>query len=387
MRAARPAMVRPDTVGAVQPLAAPAGLPAHQGLRALRRALAVLGLTLLAGCADLGYYAQSVGGHWQLMRAARPVRDWLAEPALDPTLRQRLVLSQALRDFAVRELHLPDNASYRRYADLGRDAAVWNVVAAPKDSLTPKTWCFIAVGCVAYRGYFDPAQAQALATTLRAQGWEVYVYGVPAYSTLGWLNWMGGDPLLNTFVNRADADLAGLMFHELAHQVLYVPDDTAFNESFATAVQNLGVARWMAQHASPAEQAAHQARQQRRAAFAELTRQTRAELHEIYTKNKPSGQDETAVATLKNEAFKRFRAAYAQRKAAWGGRGEYDAWVAQANNAAFAALAAYDDWVGAFERLFAREGSDWPRFYDAVRRLAQRPPEQRIKRLTELKNG
>jgi predicted aminopeptidase len=214
---------------------------------------AVLGAVLLAvclgtaGCSTAGYYAQSIGGHLALLSAARPVGDWLGEASTPEPLRQRLALAQRIRDYAVAELKLPDNASYRRYADLRRPAAVWNVVAAPELSLTLKTWCFPVVGCVGYRGYFDRSDAETLAAQLRAEGYEAAVYPVPAYSTLGRLNWLGGDPLLSTFIRYPEGELARLVFHELAHQVAYASDDTTFNESFATAVERLGGARWLAQ--------------------------------------------------------------------------------------------------------------------------------------------
>jgi len=336
----------------------------------------VLG-TMLVGCADTRYYWQSLSGHLKLMTAARPVDDWLADQTAPTTLKQRLELARHLRQFAVAELKLPDNASYQRFADLQRRFVVWNVVAAPADSLALKTWCFPVAGCVGYRGYFDEADAQALAASLRAEGWEVHVYGVPAYSTLGWMNWAGGDPLLNTFVSYPDGDLARLMFHELAHQVLYVADDTAFNESFATAVERLGGELWLAHQATPAAQQAYRDLDQRRQQFRDLTRATRRELAQIYMKNSPLAQVDTAQLAMKKEAMREFRARYATLKQSWGGYSGYDAWVAQANNAALGAQAAYDELVPGFLALFERQGRDWPRFYDAVRHLSQRPAQER----------
>ena len=228
-------------------------------------ALALL-LALLSGCADLRYYWQSVRGHTELMDAAAPLQDWLARPDVPAPLRARLQLAQRARAFAVTELALPDNASYQRYADLGRPAAVWNVVAAPPDALTPHQWCFVVVGCISYRGYFAKSDAQAEAAQLAAQGLEVYVYGVPAYSTLGYLNWMGGDPLLSTFITWPEGEFVRLLFHELAHQVVYAKNDTAFNESFATAVERLGSARWLATRSTPAARQAFAISQARRQA-------------------------------------------------------------------------------------------------------------------------
>jgi len=353
--------------------------------RAVVLSLCGLACLSLAGCTTLGYYWQSVRGHVQLMAAARPVPDWLADEQTPSTLKTRLALSQRIRTFASHELKLPDNPSYRRYADLNRRAVVWNVVAAPPYSLTLKTWCFPVTGCVGYRGYFDEAQARAEADRLQtSEDLEVSTYGVPAYSTLGWLNWLGGDPLLNTFIHYPEGELARMVFHELAHQVVYVPDDTVFNESFATAVERLGAQRWLTTEASPAARAEYEALDAKRRAFRALTWATRQKLNKIYQdsdeKTAPSAMSAAKLA-MKNEALSQFRADYAGMKARfndppdrWAG---YDAWVAKANNAAFGAQGAYDDLVEGFERLFAIEGSDWQRFYDAVKRLAALPPTER----------
>ena len=360
-----------------------AGIP-----RSAAHWLAVLALAQLAGCAglgdNLGYYWQSVSGHVRLMQAARPVGDWLVDDKTSAALKARLALAQRIRDYAVTALHLPDNASYRRYADLQRPAAVWNVVAAPALSLELKTWCFPVTGCVGYRGYFAEADARAEAARLQAQGLEVSVYGVPAYSTLGWLNWVGGDPLLNTFIHYPEGELARLVFHELAHQVVFVADDTMFNESFATAVERLGSARWLAEQASPAARAEYAAFDARRTAFRALTLATRQQLDAIYPKseqNKALASANADVLAMKIEAMQHFRQQYAALKAGWGGFAGYDGWVARANNAAFGAQAAYDGLVPGFEAIFAREGRDWPRFYDAVKQLAALPKPERHLRL------
>ncbi|MDP1955389.1 MAG: aminopeptidase [Polaromonas sp.] len=351
----------------------------------LARLTAMIAGTLLlglSGCASLGYYWQSVHGHLNLMNAARPVDDWLQDADTPEKLKARLALSQQIRRFAVSELSLPDNASYQRYADLKRKAVVWNVSAAPEFSLTLKTWCFPVTGCVGYKGYFDEAEARAEADQLSAQGLEVSVYGVPAYSTLGWMNWAGGDPLLNTFITYPEGELARLIFHELAHQVVYVADDMAFNESFATAVERLGSARWLARHGSDAARADYARFSERRQQFRNLTLGLRRELSEIYESNTPSAHDRLAQAAMKTIAFQTFHQRYAELKTAWGGYAGYDPWVARTNNASLAALAAYDDLVPGFEALFVREGSHWPRFYDAVRKLAAMQKAQRHQALT-----
>jgi len=338
-------------------------------------AVAALAATcLLGGCSSMGYYAQSVSGHLGVMRAAKPVTEWLADPATPDDLRRRLELSQRMREFAVQELGLPDNPSYRRYADLKRSAVVWNVVAAPELSLQLKTWCFPVMGCVGYRGYFDRADADVMATELRGQAQEVLVYGVPAYSTLGWTNWLGGDPLLNTFVGWTEGELARLIFHELAHQVVYAADDTMFNESFATAVERIGAARWLEQRGAEPAREAYRVLDSRRRDFKALTLAVRTDLEVIYKADADAG----ARRARKAERMQRFRDDYARLKAErWAGFAGYDGWVERANNAAFAIQAAYDELVPAFERLFEREGRDFARFYAQVRRLAALPKAER----------
>ncbi len=359
----------------------------------LKRCLALLALLALVGCADLGYYLQSATGHLAMMHSAKPVDDWLADPALTPAMKRQLELAQRIRRFAATDLALPDNPSYTRYADLKRSAVVWNVVATPELSLTLKTWCFPVAGCVGYRGYFEEAEARRLAAELKSEGLDVNVYGVPAYSTLGWMNWAGGDPLLNTFIHYPEPELARLIFHELAHQVAYAKDDTTFNESFATAVERLGVARWQAQNAgrlSAQELASHV---QRRQQFRALTQATRRELMRIYEKSGEAGHEKPAQRAAKNVAMDKFRNDYAQLRSTWltsatpapaaQSLSGYDRWVAHANNASFAAQAAYDGLVPQFEALYA-QSAGWPSFYDAVKRLADLPTAERRGALSAL---
>jgi len=374
-------------------------MPAHPSLshpaprpRLAAPILALLACLALAGCAHtegaLCYYWQSVQGHARLLQAARPLDEWIANESTPAPLRARLQLAQRARHFAVQELGLPDNASYRSYADLGRSAAVWNVVAAPPYALELHRWCFPFTGCIGYRGYFQEADAQAEGARLAAQGLEVDVYGVPAYSTLGYLDWAGGDPLLNTFIGWPEGEFVRLLFHELAHQVVYAQGDTLFNESFATAVERLGTERWLATQARPEVRQAFAASEERRQAFRALTRATRARLAEIYEQNKAPAHDSQALNAMKSGAMQDFRARYAVLRERWlaqGARVEgYDRWVAQANNASFAAQAAYDAWVPAFEALFAQQGQRWDAFYDAVRHLAALPQDERHARLQAL---
>ncbi|MGA8515714.1 MAG: aminopeptidase [Burkholderiaceae bacterium] len=339
---------------------------------ALLLLLAATLLSCLSGCANLGYYWQSVSGHMAVINADKPVQAWLDDAQTPDATKRRLELTQRIRNYASQSLALPDNASYRRYADLKRRAVVWNVVAAPEFSLTLKTWCFAVAGCVSYRGYYSEADAQREADAQKALGLEVSVYGVPAYSTLGYLNWAGGDPLLSTFITYPEGELARLIFHELSHQVLYVQDDTMFNESFATAVERLGGQRWLRELGSEAARSEYAQYDQRRTQFRALTLAVRKKLEAIYAIVPVNG---TQVA-MKKEVMQEFKTNYEILKTQWGGYAGYDPWVARANNASFGALAAYDELVPQFEALFAKHGS-WQKFYDACKVLAALPKAER----------
>ena len=375
--------------------------PGPTRLRRVARSVA-LGLVALAAgltlgaCSNLAYYGQSVGGHLRLMAAAQPVEQLLLDAQTPAPLRERLALSQRMRDFASAQLLLPDNASYRRYADLKRRAVVWNVVATPALSLRPVQWCFWVAGCVSYRGYFAEADAHAFAGDLRAQGLDAQVFAVPAYSTLGWLNWAGGDPLLNTFLYYPEGELARLLFHELAHQVTYASDDSAFNESFATFVEREGAARWLLQSSDRAR-ADHAAHARRRAEFRGLLRETRRELLALYGESARSLDDEPDLADgrpatavdparlrAKQEILQRFRQRHAVLRSGWGGYAGYDLWVEQAGNPLFVTDDLYESLVPGFAALFEREARDWQRFYDAVRALQTLPRAERRQRLRQL---
>jgi predicted aminopeptidase len=323
------------------------------------KALSALAAALvLSGCETLGYYAQAVSGHLDLMSRTRPVAELLADPQVPPELRARLELAQRIRDFASKELKLPDNGSYRSYAELPRPFAVWNVVAAPEFSLEPVRACFPVAGCVSYRGFFERAAAQAFAERLRAAGHDVYLYGVPAYSTLGRFD----DPLLSTFIYRGEAELAALIFHELAHQVAYARDDTVFNESFAAAVEREGLRRWL--RGRDAELARFAAAQADAAQVEALMEAARGRLAALY-------REPLAPDLMRS----RKRAELAALKAALGAHPRYR--DLEPDNAVLAAHAAYTRLVPQFERLLAEEGGDLARFYERVRRLAEMEPAAR----------
>jgi len=343
--------------------------------------LAAAAVCLTSGCSSMGYYAQSIGGHLSLLRASRPVPEVLGDAQADAALKERLALTQRIRDFAVSELKLPDNASYRRFADLKRPAAVWNVVAAPELSLKLKTWCYPVMGCAGYRGYFAREEAESYATALREDGLEVSVYGVPAYSTLGRLpgDWMA-DPLLSTFIQWPEGELARLIFHEISHQVAYAADDTEFNESFATAVERIGGARWLVTQATPGAREEYARFDGRRQDFRALTMAYRDRLEALYGSAASDADKRDRKAALMAQMRAEHDALKAQR---WGGFAGYDGWFARANNASFGVLAAYNALVPDFDRLFQRSGGDFARFYAEVRRLAALPKAERRAALSQ----
>ncbi len=344
-------------------------------------AVGALVLCVAGGCSNAGYYWQSARGHLDILARAKPVQQWLDDPATSQPLRERLLLTQQLRDYAVAQMKLPDNRSYRSYTQLDRPAALWNVAAAPELSLTLKTWCFPVAGCVAYRGYYAQGEALAEAQQLRAQGFDAVVQSIPAYSTLGWFDWLGGDPLLSSFVRLPEGELARLIFHELAHQVVYAKDDTEFNESFATAVERIGGRRWLAERAGPDARREYAQYDERRKELRQLLRATRERLAAVYR----SDTADDAKRAAKAQALQALRDHYETlKRERWGGWAGFDAWVAQTNNASLGMQSAYDRLVPAFEALFEREGRDFARFYAEVRRLARLPKEERRSELESL---
>jgi predicted aminopeptidase len=328
----------------------------------------------LAGCASLGYYVQAAQGQMNLLSEARPVDEWLADGHTDTRLRQRLEKAREIRRFAVAELGLPDNASYTKYASLKSPFVLWNVVATPELSLKPIEWCFPVAGCVNYRGYYQREAAQAYAHELRAEGKDVQVGGVTAYSTLGWFD----DPLLSTFINTSDAELARLIFHELAHQIVYIKGDSQFNESFATAVEEAGVQRWLDVHGDPALRQSYTRYTERKSQFMALLLRTRRQLEANYA----SGRSAEEQRAVKQRLFQQLKDDYVPLKQSWGGYAGYDRWFAEPlSNAHLAAIATYTDFVPAFEQLLAQQGS-FPKFYAAVHQLAELDRAERHRRLS-----
>ena len=357
--------------------------------------LICLGL-VLTGCAvfseSIGYYWQSASGHLSIMRQAKPIDQWIADPQTKPALKNKLSTVRDIRAYASRELGLPDNGSYKSYADLKRASVVYNVLATPELSMQMRQWCFPVVGCVTYRGYYDKDAAEGFAQGLRAQGDDVYVGGVPAYSTLGYFD----DPLLNTFINYPDAELARLVFHELSHQVVYIKSDTTFNESFATAVETLGVEQWLAAQNNPALTKDYQDFAARRADFLALLKRYRFRLEQTYID--AGSANPILLRQQKAQVFEDLKAEYDTIKIArWNGFTGYDRWFAQPlTNAHLAAIATYTDLVPGFIRLARDASSDaksdassdsvtkpinFPQFYLRVKALSQLDKAQRDKKL------
>lgn len=316
----------------------------------MRRALALFALLVCSGCQTLSYYTQAIGGQLNLMASARPLDSWLADPQTPADLRGRLEIAHRIRAYASARLGLPNNESYTSYADLGRPFVVWNVFAAPEFSVTPRRECFPFTGCVPYLGFFSETSARGEAARLREAGLDAYVGGVLAYSTLGWFN----DPLLSTFIRYPDAQVARLVFHELAHQVAYAKGDTTFNESFAVVVEEEGVRRWLESEGRTAELAAFQSGQARKRAFAERVKETRRRLAALYA----SDLSPQAMREQKRAEFDRLRAEFPR------------AVPPEPNNAFLASVALYTDLVPGFERLLAECGGDLQKFYGRVRELA-----------------
>jgi predicted aminopeptidase len=336
--------------------------------------LLLLGLSL-GGCSSIEYFSHLARGEYGVLSARKPIDQVLADPAVDPNLKARLQLAEQARAFASDHLDLPRNGSYTVYADVGRPNVVWNVFATPEFSLRPVTHCFFIAGCVGYRGYFDRAHAEAEAKELQAQGDDTYIGGVPAYSTLGWFD----DPILNTMMRWDDDALNSTIFHELAHQKLYVKNDTAFNESFATFVQDEGLRQWhLARGLPPGDNTSHR----REDDFTRLMLDARARLEKLYASGAPPEQ----MRAAKQAEIERLRADYRTlRDTQWQGYKAYDAWMdAPINNAKLLPFGLYHKWEPAFAALYAQQGGDWERFYAAARELGGKPLAERTAAMQQL---
>jgi len=321
---------------------------------------------MVAAAASSGgcYWLQSAGGQLDLMSRRVPIARVIAAPATQPAVRKQLEQVTAIRDFAISDLGLPDNGSYRSYADLGRSYVVWNVFAAPEFSVDAKQWCYPIVGCVVYRGYFAERNARAYATRLRARGLDVALGGVAAYSTLGHFN----DPILNTMLGWNDVELASIIFHELTHQLVYVKNDSSFNEALATFVEEEGVRRWLLKTGREKDLADYTLQQSRAQQVLELLGRTREQLRSVYASRLAPAQ----MREHKHAAFAALRSAYADLRAGWGGRAPYQGWFDEdLNNANLVSVSTYRRCVPGYARLLAGAGGNLQAFFRQVRELAK----------------
>ena len=331
-------------------------------------------LVLLMSCTHLGYYSQSVWGGAGILTKRQPVAALIEDQQTPANLRERLALALEMREFAVSELGLADNASYRSYSELDRPYVLWNVVASPELSIVPKTWCFLVVGCVAYRGYFSEQRAHAFADRLRREGYDVDVGGVAAYSTIGWF----ADPLLSTFINQPEPQLAGMLFHELAHQRAFVKGDTTFNESFAMAVEQEGAMRWLAHRGRPEQIEAYRLTKERQRQFSELVLAHRERLAEAFA----AEESDEWKRRRKADVLADLETEYEALKLRWDGYAGFDGWFERGlNNARLALVGAYHQLLPAFLSLLRTHDGQFEPFYAEVDEIAALDFDTRRRRL------
>lgn len=344
----------------------------HNALTA-SRLIAICLAIWLGGCANLGYYAKAVDGHMAIRNRVQPIHTIIGNPDTDPKLKRSLSVVVKLREFATRNLKLPDNQSFTVYADVGRRYAIWSVSATPELSMEPEKWCFVAAGCVTYRGFFSESEANRFAEGLRKKGYDVSMGGVRTYSTLGWFK----DPILNTFLGYSDTELAQLIFHELAHQVAYVKDDSTFNESFATAVELEGVSRWLDQHGSDEQRAMFDSAQRRKTTSTALMLDYRKRLEKLYASDESDEEKRAAKARIFAELRETILSLETSTR--------NDKQLAKRlNNSHLASISTYTQLVPEFRALLAQQNGDMAQFFKAVRKLGDLPKSERASLLKEL---
>ena len=336
----------------------------------LQTLLAALIASMLSGCASLGYLGQAAHGQWQLLHSRRPIERVIADPRSSDSLKARLRLVQDAREFAVTDLGLPNNRSYRSYSDLERPFVVWNVVAAPEFSITPLHWCFPFTGCISYRGYFHEQAARGFAARLASRGNDTLVAGVTAYSTLGHF----ADPVLNTMMRYGDLDLVATLFHELAHQLIYVKGDSEFNESFAVTIEQEGLRRWLAARGRSAELQKFLDLRRGDQQIIRAIAAGRAGLNSLYHEPLAADRMRERKHELMTAIGENVRALERQYQL----RSGYGGWIdAGLNNAHLASIATYSDCVPGFQQLLERNAGELPAFYAAVRKLKRDPGARR----------
>ena len=335
---------------------------------------------LVSGCQNVYYYGQAIDGQLGILAQREPIAELLEDPDIDEKLKNRLLFILEVRKFAQNDLHLPVDNNYLSYVDLDRSYVMWSIFAAPEFSLEPKTWCYPIAGCVAYRGYFSEKDAHQYAATLEKKKFDVYVGGVSAYSTLGWFD----DPVLSTMMRMSETDSAALIFHELAHKLLYLPGDSAFNESFATAVEQEGVRRWLTVNGDQHAYDAYLLKYRRHRQFIELITEYRARLESVYQSMEADAVKRDKKAALFDQMIRDHDAL----KQGWNGMSRYSQWFRHPlNNAKLVSVFTYQDWVPAFNAILNRKNGDLNQFYEECQRLAKKPRDERHEALVRFSNS
>jgi predicted aminopeptidase len=325
---------------------------------------------VLTGCESMVYYKQLISGQIAILNERQPIHELLDNPDTPEKLKEKLRLVIDIRSFAKNELFLPVKNQYLDFVALDRPFAGWNMWATPEFSFSPKTWCYPIIGCAIYRGYFSKKDAFNYGHQLESQGYDVYIGGVVAYSTLGWLD----DPVFSTFIYRSDIRLAALIFHELSHHLLYVSDDTTFNESFAIAVEQEGLRRWLTAINNQKASGIYKLDYRRRQQFIELVMKYRKELETLYAKNLPIPEKRQAKAAV----FEKLKDDYRLLKQHWNGYSGYDFWMYQKmNNAKLISVSTYNDLVPAFLELLKTCNNDLKVFYKKCQDLSKKSKEER----------
>lgn len=335
-----------------------------------------ISVTLIQGCSSAAYYKQAIGGQYEILSRRIEITDLINNEDTSVDLKKKLELVLQIRAFSKKEMAMNVGENYSQYSDTQRDYVVWNVSASPSLSLTPYQWCYPIVGCQSYRGYFHQKMAIEEASNLQQQGYDTWVGGVSAYSTLGWFE----DPVLNTFIFRSDADLAALLIHELSHQILYIKDDTAFNESFATAVEIEGLKRWLKKVKQEELLIDYQQKREEKAFFIETVSATTEKLKALY-ESELSDDDKTIkkeqiISTLRNS----YKKAITDKSL----RGYYTQWFNKINNAKLASISNYYTYVPAFSVMIADANGDMTTFYQQAKALSEMDKKTRTKTLEAL---
>jgi predicted aminopeptidase len=360
----------------------------------LLAALLAIVIAAVPGCQTIGYYSQAAKGEYQILAHQKSIDKLIADPQTPEKLRSQLQLVQQLRAFAKNQLKLPVDDHYRKYVDLHRPYVVWNVQAAPQFSLQPRTWWYPLVGSLEYRGYFSERGATNYAARIAKKGDDVYVDGVEAYSTLGYFK----DPLLNTFIDHSEPELAEIIFHELGHQRVFARGDTDFNEAYATTVGQEGARRWLRASGKTNLIEKYEIALHCNDQFVHLIMSTREKLEKLYGDTldkdgkvkaaKTPPLPPTQLREEKQRIFAELRSNYEKLKQSWGGYSGYDDWFAkELNNAQLNTIANYYDFLPAFERLLELNGGDMEKFYVEVERLSKMSKDERHQWLRDLAQG